>query len=88
MQNNPFANIFRLAFEKDVLSGAVMTPRTTINHAPRIKAFMSALNTFLRQAGERPILYQHYAFNEQKLREYALFLRGYMRDAQKVLASL
>ncbi len=88
MQNNPFANIFRQAFEKDVLSGAVMTPRTTINHAPRIKAFMSVLNTFLRQAGERPILYQHYAFNEQKLREYALFLRGYMRDAQKVLASL
>ena len=88
MQNNPFAGVFRQAFEQDILKTAILLPAKKVEYAPRVHHFMSALNAFLRQCGERPILYQHYCFNEVKLREYALFLRGYMRDAQKVLASL
>lgn len=88
MLNNPFAPVFREAFFKDVCHDAIYTP-TTLNQVPeRAKAFMAEVNRFLRSCGERPILYQLYRFNEHNLFEYALFLRGYMRDAQGVLAHL
>ncbi|MBP5353400.1 MAG: hypothetical protein J6Y91_06555, partial [Alphaproteobacteria bacterium] len=88
MLNNPFAGVFRQAFIKDVLNDAVQTPVQIKQHPERVRLFMDSLNHFLKSAGQPPILYQKYAFNEHKLFEYALFLRGYMRDSQKILASL
>ncbi len=88
MINNPFASVFRQAFIDDVLKTAIYTPRLMVNHPPRVKNFMNELNKFLRTAGEAPILYQTYSIDERKILDYALFLRGYMRDAQNVLANL
>ncbi|MBR1825389.1 MAG: hypothetical protein IJ770_02270 [Alphaproteobacteria bacterium] len=88
MKDNPFAPIFRDAFYKDVLQGSIYTPTHNAEHPARVKTFMRQLNRFISIAGEAPIMYPKYAFNEHKLFEYALFLRGYMRDSQKVLAHL
>ena len=87
MKDNPFAPIFRNAFYKDVLQGSVYTPTQNTVHPTRVKTFMRQLNRFISTAGEAPILYPKYAFDEHKLFEYALFLRGYMRDSQNVLAN-
>ncbi|MBQ9271211.1 MAG: hypothetical protein IJ218_02970 [Alphaproteobacteria bacterium] len=88
MKNNPFAAIFRDAFYKDVLDGSIYMPNHNTEHPARVKSFMRQLNRFISTAGEAPIMYPKYAFNEHKLFEYALFLRGYMRDSQNVLAHL
>ena len=88
MKNNPFAQVFHDAFYKDVLNGAVFTPTCQTEHPKRVKTFMNQLNHFIATAGEAPILYPKYIFDEHKLFEYALFLRGYMRDSQSVLAHL
>lgn len=88
MANNPYAEVFREAFYKDVLDTAIYT-KTDISPKPqRVTNFMNNLNSFLRISGVKPILYQNYSFDEHKLFEYALFLRGYMRDAQSVLVNL
>ncbi len=90
MKNNPFAKVFRQAFEKDILSTAIYIPdvsdRPTIE--PRVSKFLNTLNNFLHTSGVAPILYQKYIIDEKKLLEYALFLRGYMRDAQSILSQL
>lgn len=90
MNNNPFANVFREAFLKDVLQHAVYIPKKHDNLSlpPRVNLFLDALNKFLYLNGCAPILYQKYLIDEPKLLEYALFLRGYMRDAQPILATL
>lgn len=90
MNPNPFAEVFRNAFEKDVLHSAIYlpNPHDRITSAPRVDAFLKELNRFMRVNGQAPILYQKYDFDEAKLFEYALFLRGYMRDSQNVLAHL
>ena len=88
MKDNPFAPIFRDAFYKDVLQGSIYTPAQNTEHPARVKAFMRHLNRFISTAGQAPIMYPKYAFDEHKLFEYALFLRGYMRDSQNVLAHL
>ena len=88
MKNNPFAKVFAGAFYKDVLDGAIFTPTHHTEHPERVKSFMRQLNRFIATAGETPIMYPKYAFDEHKLFEYALFLRGYMRDSQSVLAHL
>lgn len=88
MKNNPFAKVFADAFYKDVLDGAVFTPTHKTEHPRRVKSFMRQLNHFISTSGETPIIYPKYAFDEHKLFEYALFLRGYMRDSQNVLAHL
>lgn len=49
---------------------------------------MNVFNYFMRSSGFSPILYHKYIIDERKLFEYALFLRGYMRDAQHVLKDL
>lgn len=85
---NPFANVFRIAFEHDILRSAIKAPTIEVSYPPRVHQFMRHLNRFLQNNGETATDYQHYAFDEHKLFEYALFLRGYMRDAQKVLANL
>lgn len=90
MNNNPFANVFRNAFIKDVLSKAVYVPQKDdkAKNAPRVGLFLDSLNKFLYLNGCAPLLYQKYIIDEHKLIEYALFLRGYMRDAQPILATL
>lgn len=88
MKDNPFAEIFRDAFYKDVLQGSIYTPTHYTAHPARVKSFMRQLNHFISTAGRAPIMYPKYAFDEHKLFEYALFLRGYMRDSQNVLAHL
>lgn len=90
MNHNPFANIFKTAFIKDVLHNAVYLPQKQDNlkNAPRVSLFLDSLNKFLHQNGCAPILYQKYLIDERNLLEYALFLRGYMRDAQPILATL
>ncbi len=90
MKNNPFAKVFRTAFETDILSGAVCIPQSSDRPdiAPRVSCFLNELNKFLRTNGEKPLLYQKYAIDEHKLLEYALFLRGYMRDSQTILSQL
>lgn len=88
MFGNPFALVFRKAFYKDVLDNAFYTGDIIPPRAERINAFLGSLNKFLRTAGQAPILHQNYKFEEKKLFEYALFLRGYMRDAQPILANL
>lgn len=90
MTNNPFANVFRNAFIKDVLQSAVyVSERHNFSqNPPRANHFLDALNRFLYLNGCAPLLYQKYIINEHKLLEYALFLRGYMRDAQSILATL
>lgn len=88
MKNNPFAEVFKTAFYKDVLKEAVYTPALRQNKPPRVHLFMQELNAFLQTAGQSPIAYEYYTFDERKLLDYALFLRGYMRDAQHVLANL
>ena len=85
---NPFAAVFKHAFEQDVLSSAVKLPTNKASYPPRAQLFLHQLNRFWQQNGESEINFRHYALNEHKLFEYALFLRGYMRDAQKVLANL
>lgn len=85
---NPFADVFRRAFVDDVLNGALQIPHGMNVHTPRTTAFMQSLNRFLQNNNLAPLEYRHYAFDERKLLDYALFLRGYMRDAQKVLANL
>ena len=89
MNNNPFANVFREAFLKDVLQHAVYIPKKHDNLSlpPRVNLFLDALNKFLYLNGCAPLLYQKYLIDEPKLLEYALFLRGYMRDAQPILAN-
>ncbi len=90
MKNNPFAKVFRTAFEKDILASAIYIP----NHAdcsntePTTTGFLNELNKFLRSNGEKPLLYKKYILDEKKLLEYALFLRGYMRDSQTIIAQL
>ncbi|MBQ8481376.1 MAG: hypothetical protein IJ532_02440 [Alphaproteobacteria bacterium] len=88
MIGNPFAEIFKNAFKTDVLQSAVYTPTQINRFEPRVKIFMDSLNRFMRTSGQTPIMYQRYLFDEHKLFEYALFLRGYMRDAQTVLSEL
>lgn len=90
MSNNPFANIFKTALINDVLKKAIHTPlkSDSSHNAPRVSHFLDALNKFLYQNGCAPVLYQKYIIDERNLLEYALFLRGYMRDAQPVLATL
>ena len=86
--NNSFAAVFKQAFEQDVLSSAVKLPTDKASYPPRAQLFLHQLNRFWQQNGESAINFRSYAVNEHKLFEYALFLRGYMRDAQKVLANL
>jgi len=88
MKDNPFAIVFRDAFYKDVLQGCIYTPTHNTEHPIRVKNFMRQLNRFIAKAGAQPIMYPKYAFDEHKLFEYALFLRGYMRDSQDILAHL
>lgn len=88
MKDNPFATVFRNAFYNDVLQGSIYTPTHNTEYPPRVKSFMRQLNHFISTAGEAPIMYPKYAFDEHKLFEYALFLRGYMRDSQQVLSNL
>ena len=88
MIDNPFAKVFRKAFETDILGTAIYTPTQILNTEPRVKTFLNSLNRFLRSSGQAPILYQKYLMDEHKIFEYALFLRGYMRDSQKILADL
>lgn len=85
---NPYATVFRKAFYKDVLNNAICIPESADSKPQRVIKFMNNLNSFLMQSGEAPIEYQHYSFDEHKLFEYALFLRGYMRDAQSILVNL
>jgi len=90
MKNNPFAGVFRSAFEQDVLTDAIYVPQISDRPQiePRVSAFLSELNKFLRSGGVAPLLYQKYVIDEKKLLEYALFLRGYMRDSQNILSCL
>lgn len=88
MKNNPFAAVFRTAFYDDVLQGCVYTPTHNTEYPARVKFFMRQLNRFISTAGEQPIMYPKYAFDEHRLFEYALFLRGYMRDSQNILSHL
>lgn len=88
MIDNPFAKIFKNALETDVLKSAIYTPTQINNFEPRVKLFMDSLNRFMKASGQKPIIYQKYLFDEHKLFEYALFLRGYMRDAQTILSEL
>lgn len=85
---NPFAEIFKNAFLSDVLKDSIYVPRTKIEHPQRLKTFLDNLNRFFRKSGIPPILYHQYTIDEKKTLEYALFLRGYMRDAQHILANL
>ena len=85
---NPFAEVFKNAFLNDVLKNSLYVPRTTIEHPKRLKTFLDNLNRFLRRSGISPILYHQYTIDEKKTLEYALFLRGYMRDSQHILAHL
>ena len=86
--NNPFAAVFKQAFMQDILSFAVKLPTEKASYPPRTQLFLHQLNRFWQQNGESAINFRNYVINEHKLFEYALFLRGYMRDAQKVLANL
>ncbi len=88
MKNNPFAAVFRTAFYEDVLQGSLYIPTHNTEYPARVKSFMRQLNRFIATAGEQPIMYPKYAFKEHKLFEYALFLRGYMRDSQNILGNL
>lgn len=85
---NPFAAVFKKAFEDDVAADALHIPSADISYPPRVHHFMYHLNRFLLHNGEKAFYYKSYVLNEHKLFEYALFLRGYMRDAQTVLAHL
>lgn len=88
MQNNPYAKVFRNAFYHDVLDEMIYTPTCKQIHPLRVEKLMDEFNKFLRTAGETEIPYKNYVLNEDKLIDYALFMRCYMRDAQEVLANL
>ena len=89
MKNNPFAKIFKEAFNDDVLGKSLFLGRRELSSEPaRVKEFLSALNRFFVSADVAPLDVCRYAINEKNLLHYALFLRGYMRDAQKVLQNV
>ena len=89
MNNNPFAKIFKSALIDDVLSKSILLSHNNSEQTPsRIKIFLEELNRFFMSSGEVPVHLQNYAINEKALLSYALFLRGYMRDAQKVLQNI
>lgn len=52
------------------------------------KAFFAQLNLFFEKNGVMPVAFQNYVLDEEKLMDFALFLRGYMRDAQNLFADL
>ena len=89
MKNNPFAKIFKEAFNDDVLGKSLFLGRRELSSEPaRVREFLSALNRFFVSADVAPLDVGRYAINEKALLHYALFLRGYMRDAQKVLQNV
>lgn len=89
MNNNPFAKIFYNAMQEDVLHKSIFLNHSNNEQTPeRVKKFLSELNCFFITSNIPPIDSQRYAIDEKSLRQYALFLRGYMRDAQKVLHNI
>ena len=89
MKNNPFAKIFKEAFNDDVLGKSLFLGRRESSSEPaRVKEFLQELNRFFISSGVAPLNVRQYAVNERALVHYALFLRGYMRDAQKVLQNV
>lgn len=88
MKNNPYAKVFCEAFYRDVLDDMMYTPTIEHQYPVRVEKFMDELNRFLQIAGEPAIPYKNYLICEEKLFDYSLFMRGYMRDSQKVLANL
>ena len=89
MKHNPFAKIFHNALQDDVLNKSIILNQNNNEQTPaRVKEFLSELNRFFISSGISPIDTQRYAINEKELIRYALFLRGYMRDAQKVLQNV
>ena len=89
MKNNPFAKIFHDALQDDVLNKSIVLNQNNNEQTPaRVKEFLSELNRFFINSEISPIDTQRYAINEKELMRYALFLRGYMRDAQKVLQNI
>lgn len=89
MENNPFAKIFYDALQDDVLNKSISLNQNNNEQTPvRVKKFLSELNRFFISSNVPPIDTERYAINEKELMRYALFLRGYMRDAQKVLHNI
>lgn len=88
MKNNPYAKVFSDAFYRDVLENTIYTPTRRQNYPERVEKFLDELNNFLRIAGTPEIPYKNYIFKEEQLIDYALIMRGYMRDCQEVLANL
>ena len=88
MKNNPYAKVFREAFCRDVLDNMMYIPTVKHQYPARVEKFMGEFNRFLQIAGESVIPYKSYLIREEKLFDYSLFMRGYMRDSQEVLANL
>ena len=88
MKDNPYAKVFRESFYHDVLGDMIYAPTCKHQHPVRVEKFMDEFNKFLKTAGHPEVPYKDYILNEEKLIDYALFMRCYMRDAQEVLSNL
>lgn len=88
MKHNPFASIFRQAFHDDVLNHSTFLGKEKADTPQRVNKFISSLNNFMQQAELPALDISHYAVPEKHLIHYALFLRGYMRDAMAYLNNL
>lgn len=86
IQDNPFAKIFYNAFCNDVLFKSIFIGCE--NSQPLslpTQKFIAQFNQFLNINNQAKIDLSQYIINEKKVLDFALFLRGYMRDSQEVL---
>ena len=89
MKNNPFAKVFKDAFQEDVLDKSLIVLKNEEKHRPeRLNKFIGSLNKFLISCEEPPVNTSKHIINELNVIEYANFLRGYMRNSQDILNNI
>lgn len=86
MINNPFAKVFRDALIEDVVEKSLFVAYD--KNEDRVKKFVFSLNKMFKNAGLPPVHINKHLINERKLIEYAQFMRGYMRDSQKIFLDI